>query len=135
MNPTTDADRAKGVLNGDPALESILTQLREAIADTFAGRAARPERCSQVGLSTGAASAAGTLNQDAIDGKLTLDTDQLSDALTTSFSDVKALFTNVTGTYDSEGLAQRLDDSDQPQVQTGGVLAAASPASSRRSTT
>ena len=36
---------------------------------------------------------------------------------------MKKLFTNVTGTYDSEGLAQRLDDLIRPQVQTGGVLA------------
>jgi flagellar hook-associated protein 2 len=65
----------------------------------------------------------GTLNQDSIEGLLTLDADKLKTALTTRMSDVKALFTNVTGTYASEGLGQRMDDLLTPQVQTGGVLA------------
>ena len=124
VNPTTDDDRAKGVLNADPALGGILSQLREAVGDTFTGAAPDLNQLSLAGLSTGATVGSGTLNQDAIDGRLSLDTDKLSGALTDRFSEVKKLFTNITGTYASEGLAQRLDALIKPQVQTGGVLAA-----------
>jgi flagellar hook-associated protein 2 len=123
VNPTTPDDRAKGVLNADPGLGGILAQLRQAIGNTFS--AAQPDlnQLSLVGLSTGKTVGSGTINQDSIEGLLTLDSDKLSDMLTNRFSDVKKLFTNVTGTYASEGLAQRLDDLITPQVQTGGVLA------------
>jgi flagellar hook-associated protein 2 len=124
VNPTTDDDRAKGVLNADPALGGILSQLRQAMGDTFTGAALDLNQLSLVGISTGKTVGSGTLNQDAIDGRLSLDTDKLSDVLTDRFSEVKKLFTNITGTYATEGLAQRLDALIKPQVQTGGVLAA-----------
>jgi len=123
VNPTTDDDRAKGILKGDPGLESILTQLRGAIGNTFTGAQPDLNQLCLVGLSTGKTVGGGTISQDSIEGLLTLDSDKLSAMLTNRFSDVKKLFTNVTGTYDSEGLAQRLDDLIRPQVQTGGVLA------------
>src|SRR5436190_1168494 len=124
VNPTTDDDRAKGALNADPALGSILSQLRQTMGDTFTGAAIDLNQLSLVGVSTGKTVGSGTLNQDAIDGRLSLDTDKLSDVLTDRFSEVKKLFTNITGTYTTEGLAQRLDGFIKPQVQTGGVLAA-----------
>jgi flagellar hook-associated protein 2 len=123
LKPQTDDDRGKGVLNGDPGLESLLSSLRQAIGDTFSGAPSDMNQLGLVGLSTGAAVGSGTLNQDSIEGLLTLDADKLKTALTTRMSDVKALFTNVTGTYASEGLGQRMDDLLTPQVQTGGVLA------------
>ncbi|HET7172524.1 MAG TPA: flagellar filament capping protein FliD [Gaiellales bacterium] len=123
VNPTTDDDRAKGVLNADPGLSGILSQLREAIGDTFTGAQPDLNQLSLAGLSTGKTVGSGTINQDSIEGLLTLDSDKLSDMLTNRFSDVKKLFTNVTGTYASEGLAQRLADLITPQVQTGGILA------------
>jgi flagellar hook-associated protein 2 len=124
VHPTTDDDRAKGVLNADPALGGLLSQLRESVSDTFSTAPVDLNQLTLVGVSTGKTVGGGTLNQDAIAGMLTLDADKLSDVLTNRFSDVKKLFTNVTGTYASEGLAQRLDDLIKPQVQTGGVLAA-----------
>jgi len=122
VNPQSDADRAKGDLQGDPALASLLSQLRQAVSDVFAGRPASAQLLSQAGLSTGAAVGSGTLNQDAIAGKLTLDTNKLSSLLQTNFADVKALFTNPTGSYATEGLSQRLDGIVNPWIQTGGVL-------------
>jgi flagellar hook-associated protein 2 len=123
VNPTTADDRAKGILNADPGLESILTQLRSAIGNSFSGAAPDLNQLGLVGLSTGKTVGGGTISQDSIEGLLTLDGDKLSDMLTNRFFDVKKLFTNVTGQYASEGLAQRLDDLIRPQVQTGGVLA------------
>jgi flagellar hook-associated protein 2 len=109
-NPQTDADRAQGVLNGDPGLESLVSSLRNTFSDLVSGRPGNLQSLAQVGLSTGAATGGGPLSSDSIDGKLTLDTGTFSDALSSSFDDVKALFTNVTGNYSSEGLAQRLGD-------------------------
>jgi flagellar hook-associated protein 2 len=107
-NPQTDADRAKGVLNGDQGLESLVSGLRNTFSDLVSGRPGNLQSLAQAGLSTGAATGGGPLSSDSIDGKLTLDAGTFSTQLQSNFSDVKALFTNVTGSYSSEGLAQRL---------------------------
>jgi flagellar hook-associated protein 2 len=123
LNPTNDSDRAKGTLHGDSSLEDLLANLRSAIATPISGRPSITSMLSQVGVSTGAAVGSGTLNQDAIAGKLTLDATKLNDQLTNHFSDVKAMFTNATGSYDSEGLSQRLDGFVSSMVNaTTGIL-------------
>jgi flagellar hook-associated protein 2 len=109
-NPQTDADRVKGVLYGDSGLEDLLSNLRSAISLPVAGRPSNLSMLSQVGVSTGAAVGSGALNQDSIAGKLTLDGTALSNALNTSFADVKALFTNASGSGDSLGMGQRLNN-------------------------
>jgi flagellar hook-associated protein 2 len=121
-NPQTDADRAKGALEADPTLVRVLDALRDAVGQAFDGRPGAYQTLAQVGLSTGGAVGSGALNQDAIAGKLSLDGSKLSDALNADFADVKALFTNSTGSYGSEGLAQRLADVLTPFTQTGGVM-------------
>ena len=109
LNATNDADRAKGVLYGDSGLQDLLANLRSAIATPVSGRPSSLAMLSQVGVSTGAAVGTGALNQDSIAGKLTLDSSALTTALTNSFSDVKALFTNTSGTGSSLGMGQRLN--------------------------
>jgi len=109
MNATNDADRAKGVLYGDSGLQDLLSNLRSVISTPVAGRPSTLSMLSQVGVSTGAAVGSGALNQDSIAGKLTLDSGALTAALTTSFSDVKALFTNATGSGNSLGIGQQLN--------------------------
>ena len=109
VNPTTDADRAKGVLRGDPGLTSLLTSLRASVADVFSGRPSDTDQLSEAGVSTGATTGSGTLNQDSIAGKLTLDATKLTERLAANFNGVKSLFTSSTGSYDTEGLSQRLD--------------------------
>ena len=107
-NPQTDADRAKGVLQGDTSLESLLSQLRQAFSNPVSGRPSDMNQLAQVGLSTGAPTGSAAVNQDSIDGKLTLDTTALSSMLATRPGDVKALFTNPTGSYNTEGIGERL---------------------------
>ena len=107
-SPQNDADRAKGVLNGDPALEGLLSTIRNAFSDLVTGRPPGLQSMAQVGLSTGATTGAGALNNDSIDGKLVFDAGAFSTALSSDLQGVKALFTNATGSYASEGLAQRL---------------------------
>jgi flagellar hook-associated protein 2 len=123
VNPTTDADRAKGVLRGDTGLESLLANLRASVADVFSGRASGSDQLSEVGVSTGASTGTAALNQDAIAGKLTLDSTKLTEALAGDFSSVKSLFTSATGTYATEGLSQRLDRYVNPWINGDGTNA------------
>ena len=124
----TDADRVKGVLYGDSSLQRLLSQLRNAFSDTITSTtspASPYSSLSQVGLSTGAAVGTGNLSSDAIDGKLTVDTNAFTTALTTNFDQVKALFTNATGSYSTEGLGQRLSGIVTPYTSSsalGGYL-------------
>ena len=122
VKPQNDADRAKGVLHGDPGLDALLSQLREAISDPVSGRPGDVSQLSQVGVSTGATTGSGTVSQDAVDGKLALDAGKLTTMLQTRFSDAKALFTNATDDYSTEGVGQRLSDILDSQLKTGGVL-------------
>jgi flagellar hook-associated protein 2 len=126
--PKTDADRSVGVLYGDQGLQRLLSQLRNSFSDTIKSLStpASPyTSLTQVGLSTGAAVGTGNLNSDSIDGKLTVDTTKFSNALATNFDQVKALFTNFTGDYTTEGLGQRLSGVLGPYTQSsllGGYL-------------
>jgi len=109
-NPQSTSDQLAGDLNGDPALLSILSQLREAVGGMFGTDPnAAMSVASEAGLSTGSAVGTGTLNQSAIRGDLKLDTSKLSDALASDFSAVKALFTNI-GDGAQEGIARRVND-------------------------
>ena len=121
-NPQTSTDRAKGVLNGDPTLTGLVASLRTAVADIVQGRPSTMQTLAQAGLSTGAAVGSGTLNKDALDGKLSLDSTKLSAALTTSLTDVKALFVNSTSVYATQGLAQRLATIVNGHLGSSGIL-------------
>jgi flagellar hook-associated protein 2 len=121
--PKTDSERAQGALRGDLFLTRLLSKLRGSVADGFTGRPPAASQLSQIGVSTGAGTGSTTINQDAVAGRLTLDNAKLADQLSTRFSDVKALFTNATGAYATEGLSQRLDEAITPYTAAGGVLA------------
>jgi flagellar hook-associated protein 2 len=122
-NPKTDADRQAGMLQGDQQLLSILSSLRQSVSTTMSGAANGMGYLGSIGLSTGAAVGTGTISQDSLKGKITLDTTKLTSALASNFSDVKALFTNATGSYSSEGLSQRMNDIVNRQAGSTGVLA------------
>lgn len=121
-SPKSDADRTKGVLNGDPGLSALLSALRNAVSDPVGGQPTALSTLAQAGVSTGAAVGSGSLSSDSIEGKLTVDTVALSSQLASSFASVKSLFTNATGSYSTEGVMQRLNDLLTPQTQTGGVI-------------
>jgi flagellar hook-associated protein 2 len=107
-NPQTDADRAVGVLYGDSGLERLLSNLRNSFSD-LQPNGNQYTSLAQIGLSTGAAVGSGTLNDNSINGLLTVDTTTFENALNTNFTAVKALFTNATNSYTTEGLGQRLN--------------------------
>jgi flagellar hook-associated protein 2 len=122
-NPKTDADRQAGMLQGDQQLLSILSSLRQSVSTTMSGATNGMGYLGSIGLSTGAAVGTGTISQDSLKGKITLDTTKLTSALASNFSGVKALFTNSTGSYASEGLSQRMNDVISRQASGTGVLA------------
>jgi flagellar hook-associated protein 2 len=122
-NPTTDAQREAGMLQGDPQLLSILSNLRSAVTSTMSGAAGGMGYLGNIGLSTGAAVGSGTISQDSLEGKLSLDTTKLQSMLASNFSGVKSLFSNPTGSFSSEGLSQRMDDLINPQAGVSGTLA------------
>jgi flagellar hook-associated protein 2 len=122
-NPQNEADREQGMLNGDSTLGALLSSMRQAVADVVQGQPAGIQVAAQAGLSTGAAS--GTIDQDSVQGKLTLDGDTFSSALASSLDNVKALFTKIGSGYSSNGVAKRLDDIlDSYTDATSGVMTA-----------
>jgi len=123
--PQTTSDLTKGVLYADSGLESLVTSMRESIGGLFTRNPGQLQTLAQVGLSTGATTGSGTIDQDAVDGKLTLDTATLTSQLTANFDQVKSLFTSATGSYDTEGLGQRLSGLVDPwltDANAGGIL-------------
>jgi flagellar hook-associated protein 2 len=120
-SPTTATERAKGVLAGDAGLSGLLSKLRQAVGDVVGGRPTDLQQLAQAGLSTGKTTGSGTLNQDAVAGKLTLDAAKLTEQLTARFADVKALFTNATGVAATQGLQQRLDGIVKPWIASSGA--------------
>lgn len=122
LRAENDDERRQGVLRGDTGLTSLLSNLRSAVADVFTGQPSTVDQLSEIGLSTGATTGSGTLNPDAVDGLLSLNSDTLIAKLGTNFSDVKSILTNITGDYATEGFAQRIDRHITPFVEASGVL-------------
>jgi len=92
------------------------------VTTTMSGAVGGMGYLGNVGLSTGAAVGSGTISQDSLEGKISLDTTKLQSALASNFGGVKALFSNPTGSFGSEGLSQRMDDLINPQAGVTGTL-------------
>jgi flagellar hook-associated protein 2 len=115
-NPTTDDERAQGLLSGDAQLGRLLSTLRQSVSDLVGGRPTDLDQLSEVGITTGATTGSATPSADAIAGKLVLDSAKLAEKLNARLSDVKALFHNVTGDASTEGFAQRIDRVLEPMT-------------------
>jgi flagellar hook-associated protein 2 len=122
LSPANDADRAAGDLQGDGSLTSLLSSLRQAVSDIFPNGVPGMNAMSSIGLGTGAAVGTGAISQQSLNGDLTLDTNALEKALSTNYSAVKQMFSNVTNTYSTEGMVQRLNGVLGGYIGTGGVL-------------
>jgi flagellar hook-associated protein 2 len=117
-NPQTTADQQKGLLNGDTMLEGILSQLRLAVSATYApGNPTTLDEMSEVGVSTGSSVGGGSLNADAIKGKLVFDATKFATAFASDPQSVRNL---VSGT---SGFGQALDNLLAPTLQAGGTMA------------
>jgi len=97
VNGSTTADVQTGTLFGDSGLNSMLSQFRSTLSAPVAGLTGLTSM-ADIGVSTGAANTGSTINQDAVDGLLTVDTDKLGAALDANPLGVRALLGGVSGT-------------------------------------
>jgi flagellar hook-associated protein 2 len=116
-NPSSTSDKEKGLLFGDADLSDLLDQMRQAIYTPIAGLPDGMNSLADLGISTGDPSA--TVSQDALDGKLTLDTSKLATALQSNPSGVRDL---LTGTTTTTGWAHSFQSIVDGASSTGGSL-------------
>jgi flagellar hook-associated protein 2 len=116
-NASSLADRQKGLLFGDEQLTDLLSQMREAISTPILGLPSGMNCLGDLGISTG--DATGTVSQDALAGKLTLDTTKLNAALSSNPSGVHDL---LLGTASVTGWAQSFQTIVDGASGVGGTL-------------
>lgn len=118
-NAATAIEARQGSLFNDTGLNGILGSMRGAISGTVPGLSAALDQLSELGITTGASTGSGALNQDAIAGKLTLDSAVLRTKLTNDPGGVKKLFGGSAGT---DGFAQAMEGVLTPLTQAGGTF-------------
>lgn len=116
-NARTDADRQKGMLNGDTTLTAILSQMRQAIYTPVRGLPAGMSSLADLGVSTGSASS--TISRDALAGKLEIDDDVLDAALANNASGVRDL---LAGPANAGGWARAFEGIVHGADTTGGTI-------------
>jgi flagellar hook-associated protein 2 len=97
INGSTTADVQTGTLFGDSGLNGMLSQFRSTLSAPIAGLTGLTSM-SDLGISTGAANKGTSLNQDSIDGLLTVDETKLRASLDSNPNGVRALLGGVSGT-------------------------------------
>jgi flagellar hook-associated protein 2 len=117
VNASTTADVQKGTLFNDTGLSTMLSQFRTTLSDAVAGLGGSLKSMADLGVSTGAASA--TINQDSLDGKLTLDETKLRSALDSDPNGVRTLLGGVTGT---DGFSQAFNKILSTYQGSGGLI-------------
>ena len=90
QTPST-SDPTQGTLYNDSALKNLLSTMRTAMITNGTGLNSTMANLTQLGISTGAASGAGTISQSALNGDLSLNATTLTSALSSNPSDVQAL--------------------------------------------
>lgn len=115
-DPTTDADRAKGVLRNDSMLNGLLQRLRSAIGSAFDTGDTGLDQLAEIGISTGASTGAAA-TADALAGKLVIDDAKLTAALSNSPLTVRKL---LGGNASVEGIGTRLESMLEDVVKTDG---------------
>jgi flagellar hook-associated protein 2 len=117
-NATTTADAQKGTLFGDSGLSTMLSQFRSAVGAPIAGLTGLTS-LADIGVSTGAANTATSVNQDSVDGKLSFDKDKLAAALSSNPLGVRKLLGGLGAT---SGFSQAFATAIAPLQGTGGVF-------------
>ena len=119
VNPQTTGDMIKGGLYGDSMLDGLLGEMRIAVYGAVATGNPDLDEMSEIGVSTGEAVGGGTLNHDAIDGKLVFDQAKFMAAVQ---GDPKSARRLVSGDTTMSGFAQAFDNLLQPAVGAEGTL-------------
>jgi flagellar hook-associated protein 2 len=118
-NPETDADRQKGMLKSDPLLSSIVGRLRSTMSEAIGTNPQELDQLMELGLTTGASNASGTVSAESLAGKLVLDEAKLDQALNSDIASTKRL---LAGDGVVLGLGQRVEDLVKPHTDTGGAI-------------
>ena len=108
------------MLNGDTTLQDVLTQMRQAIYTAVPGLPSGMSSLADIGISTGDASS--TISNDALEGKLTIDTAKLDDALANDPQGVRNL---LAGPSNVGGWERSFESIVHNADTTGGPLDAA----------
>lgn len=119
VKASTSDDVQKGTLFGDSGLSTMLSQFRTTLSTAVDGLSGSYKSMTDIGVSTGAASA--TINQDSLDGKLTLDETKLRAALD---ADPQAVRTLLGGTTGTSGFAQAFGSILSNYQGSGGLIQA-----------
>jgi flagellar hook-associated protein 2 len=115
---TSESDAAKGVLRGDTGLSSLLNKLRTTVS-SYTSSSSTIRSLSALGITTGATTGGGTINQDSLKGKLTLDDGQLAKALASDPAGVRNFLGQAIG---DGGFARELEGVVHSSTQSGGTL-------------
>ncbi|MBB4661016.1 flagellar filament capping protein FliD [Conexibacter arvalis] len=113
----TAAQLKAGVLFGDRQLSSLLTEMRQLIYTPLSGLPEEMNSLADLGISTGAASS--STSRDALAGRLTLDVEKLTTALTNDPNGVRDL---LAGVDNVGGWARGFEAAIDTAVRADGVL-------------
>jgi flagellar hook-associated protein 2 len=116
-NASSLSDKQKGLLFGDEQLTDLLSQMRQAIYTPIAGLPNGMNSLADLGVSTGDSN--GTVSQDALSGKLTLDATKLNAAIASNPNGVHDL---LMGTGSVTGWAQSFQTIVDGASAVGGTL-------------
>jgi len=120
---TTLGDMMKGTLFNSSTLQTVKSSMRDALAGVVAGLTPGKNLAADLGISTG--TAASTLDQDAIAGRLKFDAAKFSAAFDTDRDNVKEMLTRDGATAADDGIAQRISDLTANFTKSGGLIQAA----------
>jgi flagellar hook-associated protein 2 len=110
--PETDADKLAGLARGDSTLNSIRYRLATMVSGMVDGLDSDLDQFADIGISRASFSSEDSNNEDAIIGKLQIDTEVLQESIESDFEKVKDIFTKNYGVEDLEedeyGMAVRI---------------------------
>ncbi|HKN93319.1 MAG TPA: flagellar filament capping protein FliD [Thermoleophilaceae bacterium] len=112
VNASSPSDLVKGLFFGDPMLENIQDNLRNLMMSPI-GSDSSLNLLSEIGISTGDTTGDGTINQDSVSGKLTLDADKLDSMLDSNPDGVQKL---LGATLGGNGFGQAFDALVAPEL-------------------
>jgi flagellar hook-associated protein 2 len=120
-SPQFQSDYAKGALRGDPGLSGLLSKLRGVMSDTFTGNPLDPnptgfDQLADIGVSVPGPQSTGAASADRLAGKLVIDDEKLTAALTTDPGAVRRLLGGLTGV---DGASQAINAVLDPVARVG----------------
>lgn len=110
--PESDADRLAGLARGDSTLNGIRYRLSTMVSGIVNGSDSAFDQLADIGISKASFSSADSDNEDALVGKLEIDSETLQEAIENNFEQVKDIFTKNHDVQDLQeddyGMAVRI---------------------------